>query len=68
MKNEMVLDGYVVGELTTRELKAIDGGSWLGDLADKLLEKAVKFTWTGFGDGNPANDEVDLYILGYKIF
>lgn len=55
------LDG--LQELNQEELKNIDGGG-----EDKGLKYLIKFSWKGFFDGNPKNDEVDLYILGKKIF
>lgn len=51
-------------ELNQEELANIDGG---GGIWDKITQKAIKFTWTGFGDGDPSNDEVDLYIFGIKV-
>jgi hypothetical protein len=55
-------------ELNQEELANSDGGGILDDIAKGLGKYLIKFTWTGFGDGNPKNDEVDLYLLGKKIF
>jgi len=50
-------------ELNQEELANIDGGG-----EDKGLKYLIKFKWSGFGDGNPKNDDIDLYIMGKKIF
>jgi len=64
MTKELVLENYGVMEMDESEKIELDGG---GDLKDPL-KKIFKFTWKGFGDGKPSNDEVHLEIFGFQLF